>query len=143
MAAEGFTRRWGSFQPGKRWIGFEHSLVTHHGAKYLERWLLYVWGGTVRLHKFWKGDDDRAPHDHPWWFVTFPFHTYEEKVAEGSVMMHRTVKAFRFHYRPATYRHIVVGAAKPFFTLCISGQRSRDWGFWPSDKQFVYWRNWT
>lgn len=145
MAFEGYTKRWGSFQSGKAWVGFEHSLVVHSGEKYLERWLLYVWGFTLRLHKFWKGDDDRAPHDHPWWFITFPFRTYEEVVADGSVLLHKVVRAWCPHFRPATYRHIVrmPAGASPFYTVVISGQRCRDWGFWPSDKEFVYWRNWT
>jgi hypothetical protein len=106
---------------------------------------VYLGGFTLRLHKFWTGDDARAPHDHPWWFITFPFRGYEEVVVRDGVLMHEWVAAWRPHFRPATYRHIVkMGPGqKPFFTIVISGRRSRAWGFWPSDKEFIYWRDWT
>jgi hypothetical protein len=39
---------------------------------YLLRW--YIWRskrfGSCYLHKFLRDDDDRALHDHPWWFVS-------------------------------------------------------------------------
>jgi hypothetical protein len=138
-------KRYGSFKPGKRWWGLEFSTVLHDDSPYLQRWIVYLGGFTLRLHKFHRGDDDRAPHDHPWWFITFPFRSYEEVVPEGGVLMHRVVKAFRFHYRPATYQHIVKmpPGAKPFFTFVISGQRSRGWGFWPSPTQFIDYKEWV
>lgn len=143
MSSSLILKRQGFFG-GPRWWGIEYSLVSHDGSNYLERWIAYGFGLSFRIHKFYRGDDDRAPHDHPWWFVTFPLRTYEEVVAERSVLIHKTVRAWRPHFRPATYRHIVKmppGAA-PFYTIVISGQRSRSWGFWPSDKTFVYYKDW-
>jgi len=137
----GYTHRWGRFTPGKAWFGLEHSLIGDT-EKYLERWIIYVGGGTLRLHKFWQGDDDRAPHDHPWWFVTFPLRSYEEIVVENAVKIRRTVKAFRFHYRSAKFRHIVIGAGKPFYTFVITGTRTNAWGFWPGSETFIPWREW-
>jgi len=138
-------------------IGVEQSTIVHHGRPYLARWIAYL-AGTIRLHRFLRGDDDRAPHDHPWWFITFPFTSYVEKywarVEEERGGVHwttctRIVKAWRFHFRPAEFRHYVIGRAdgkdKPFWTLCITGYSSskRKWGFWPDPTKFVYWRDWT
>lgn len=125
---------------------------------YLRRRVLYVtipWMGTftLRLHTFYRGDDDSAPHDHPWWFVTFPLTTYTEEVedvdwsAPGIVAKFRrtlrTVRAFRFHFRPATYRHIVQEPERPFHTIVVSGDRERKWGFWPTPTEFVPYNDWA
>jgi len=64
---------------GRR-IGFEYSRVGLGETPYLDRYILYILGPTLRLHKFWRGDDDRAPHDHPWVFWTFPLRSYVETV---------------------------------------------------------------
>jgi hypothetical protein len=138
-------------------VGLEYSRVhlPRTGEKYLDRFFAYV-GGTFRLHRFWRGDDDRAPHDHPWWFVTFPFVSYVERYWDRDVFADgttgfwyetsRVVKAWRFHFRPAKFRHIVVGRAdgkkKPFWTLVITGFASNAWGFYPKPDEFIPWREW-
>jgi hypothetical protein len=159
---------------GRR-IGFEYSRVWFQARPYLDRYICYLGGPTLRFHKFWRGDDDRAPHDHPWWFITFPFKSYVEKYWEPKPISTldgrivelwtekvRIVKSWRFHYRPALFRHIVLGrAAKmtkelrerwpggtafgstPFWTFVISGPRKRSWGFWPRPNKFVNWKEWT
>jgi hypothetical protein len=128
-------------------FGFEWSPVWAEGEKYLDRFIVYA-GGTLRLHKFYRGDDARAPHNHPWWFITFPFTTYTEETytEDGWFTGVRVVRAWRFHFRSAKYCHVVLGRAdrkdKPFYTFVISGRRSNGWGFWPKAGKFVYWRNW-
>jgi len=148
---------------GRR-LGPEFSRVMLGAERYLDRYIVYLLGGTLRLHKFWRGDDQRAPHDHPWWFITFPFRSYLEEywtpVSEwdGKGPYHsydwrsdwvsrlRVVKAWRFHFRPAKFRHIVIGRAdgskKPFWTLVISGGVSNAWGFWPKPDSFVPYKEW-
>jgi hypothetical protein len=146
---------------GRR-FGFEYSRVgmARPGMRevpYLDRYIVYLGGLCVRLHKFWRGDDDRAPHDHPWNFWTFPLRSYNETVEElvisddGAACEWRRrinkVTAFRLHKRPAAYRHIVLGRAdgstKPFWTFVITGRVINSWGFWPRPDDFVKWRDWT
>jgi hypothetical protein len=157
---------------GRR-FGFEYSRVgmARPGMRevpYLDRYIVYLGGLCVRLHKFWRGDDDRAPHDHPWNFWTFPLTSYKETVEEclfGSAGAHAPqnacvdyfkpsiyrrenfVKAWRLHKRPAKYRHIVLGRAdgstRPFWTFVITGKVVNKWGFWPEPDRFVPWRDWT
>jgi hypothetical protein len=141
---------------GRR-FGVEFSRVLVGELPYLERWILYVGGLNFRLHKFYRGDDERAPHDHPWWFVTFPLSSYTEMVPRAVYhegyggfwmweMDQNVVRRFRFHYRPGEYKHYVVGRLdgkqKPFWTFVIAGDRSRKWGFWTSPTMFIYWRDW-
>lgn len=138
-------------------IGFEFSRVFIAGREYLDRYIGYLGGCSVRLHRFWRGDDDRAPHDHPWWFITFPLVSYEERYWVRSHNdffspdwywreRQRTVKAWRFHFRPAKFQHIVIGRTdgknKPFWTFVITGFANNKWGFWPTRDTFVPWREW-
>lgn len=143
----------------RRW-GFEYSRVRIAGKPYLDRYIAYVYKCRLRLHKFFRGDDDRAPHDHRWWFITFPFASYTERywVKEmrwGTMLpgtyaawraKERVVKAWRFHFRPAEFRHIVLGRAdgstKPFWTFVITGSAERKWGFWPTPTKFVRQEDW-
>lgn len=146
---------------GRKLFGFEHSTVALNGSPYLERWIVYLGPICLRLHKFFRGDDDRAPHDHPFWFVTMPFANYWEQVYEDSERApkqphpwgaprwkprYRLVRAWRFHYRPATFKHIVVerqGLRRgPFWTFVIAGFAGRMWGFWPSENTFVPFTQW-
>src|ERR1700733_7651031 len=37
---------------------------------YVRRWYLETPFGSIRVHHWLHSDDDRAFHDHPWWFWT-------------------------------------------------------------------------
>jgi hypothetical protein len=119
-------------------FGFSHDLVQVGGNPYLERWIVWLGIGTLRVHKFWRGDSDRHMHDHPWSFITFPLSPYYEWVDAGSKIVYREVRAFRPHYRPAEFRHIVDDPAGPIYTIVITGPKKRRWGFWVNGKFVDY-----
>lgn len=142
-------------------FGYEYSPVyLNSGAGYVPgpnavpfqiRHILYLGALGLRLHCFLRGDDARAPHDHPFWFITLPFTSYLERVpvmipTNLRVMVTQRVRAWRLHFRKATYVHYVVGRAdykhKPFYTLVLTGGFSRDWGFWPAPFKFIPWWEW-
>ena len=119
-------------------FGFTHDLVSDQSEPYLERWIIWF-GFTLRLHKFHKGDDDRAFHDHPWWFVTLPMQSYVELTPQQGP---RLVKRWRPHFRPAAHQHIVqVSEHKPVWTFILTGPKSKDWGFWDAE-QFIHHEHW-
>lgn len=131
--------------------GYQYSPIVVDRRRYMTRHILYLGPICLRLHHFYQGDDARAPHDHPFWFITFPFTSYLEKVPHATplrlrVMVSEKVQAWRPHFRRATYQHIVEGRAdyshKPFWTLVIAGSPSRVWGFWPTPFNFVKWWEW-
>lgn len=144
------TWRW----RGQRW-GFEYSPIVHEGVDYLVRWILYIAGATLRLHKFVTGDE-RGPiglHIHPFWFVTFPFQSYTEAYwapnwdgrgpswtdpGTGIVYPVRKVRAFRFHFRGHGFRHRVLELEHtPVWTFVITGRYTQRWGFYPDPDTFV------
>lgn len=85
--------------------------IVKQGSRYMTR----LWVGRVRLHIFYRGDDDRDPHDHPWPFWTLPTTSYVEEVyepIEGTdqfAMRLQVVPAWRWNYRPAEHMHRVIG----------------------------------
>ena len=113
-------------------IGWTHDLVFDENQPYLERWIIWL-GFTIRVHKFHKGDDDRAFHDHPWWFITMPFSAYLETTPKNKKKT--LIKPWRAHFRAAEHRHIVhLLSARPVWTLIITGIKCSEWGFWEGEK---------
>lgn len=95
------------------------------GNPYLRRWVLSTRFGSIRLHKWTCGDDDRNFHDHPWWFITFVLAgSYRDVSPDGEDILHRgSIRFRRAHHRHTIYTD---GAT----TLLITGPPKRIWGFW-------------
>ena len=102
---------------------------------YLVRWRLELAGlGSLRVHHWLGPDDDRAFHDHQWWFLTFVVRGgYEDRGPDGTDRLH----AGSVRFRPALHRHTVVPGPGGAWTVMITGPRTRTWGFWPGGKKFV------
>jgi len=100
---------------GSAKFGCTHDLVFDDNQPYLERWIIWL-GFTIRLHKFHKGDDDRAFHDHPWWFITMPFSAYLERTpfSLGQTQAHcapprRQAGVDLYHHRQQKQRMGILG----------------------------------
>ena len=127
---------WGRYQ-----FGFTHDVICNEETPYLERWILWC-GITLRLHRFLTSDEDRAVHDHPWWFITVPFTSYHEYVERNGMEIRRQVAAWRPHFRGSRFRHRVEIDRTPSWTLVLTGIKNNEWGFW-QESQFVHNRDWT
>lgn len=94
---------------------------------YARRWTLESKHGTLRVHHFYRSDDERALHDHPWWFLTFVFKGgYTDVNEQGND--HLRAPAIRF--RRAEHKHTVRTDPGGAWTFVISGPKKRIWGFW-------------
>lgn len=116
-------------------------LPTSDGTPYLRRWVLDLGIGSIRLHHWLCSDDDRAPHDHPYWMVTVLLKGgYDDVVSEvgkdlfgeryvaGWVAKRRRAPSIRL-WR-ATHTHYVRVHEGGAWSLCVTGRQSRVWGFW-------------
>ena len=132
-------------------------------------YMLRIWFGRLRWHTFYRGDDDPDCHDQPWSFTTFPLTSYVEEyvdlvIGQEPITRYRVVKAFRFHHRPATFTHRVLGRwdrratmgypERPpqiktgkIHTIVWRGNPERDWGFlkkrdgewcWVGFKEYIW-----
>lgn len=98
---------------------------------YVIRWRIETPVGSIRLHHWLKPDDDRAFHDHPWWFLTLVLRGgYTDHSPDGE----QPVNAGSIHCRPALHRHTVVPYPGGAWTLILTGPKSRAWGFWLDGK---------
>lgn len=118
--------------------GKPHFVIGNLHNPYMFRWYLIPRNHwlNIYLHKFLRDDDDRALHDHPWWFISFLiWGRYDEHT--DSALIRR--KSPSIAYRPAERRHrIALIDNKPAWTIVITGPKSREWGFW-CPKGFVPW----
>lgn len=121
--------------------GTPHMVIGGTEDPYLLRWYVIPRNPMVNVyvHKFMRSDDDRALHDHPWWFVSLMLRGEYDEITDGG-MKRRSAGSIAF--RPAEWRHRVQLLAKlagpgrlileevPCWTLIVTGRRVRTWGFW-------------
>lgn len=136
---------------------------------YLTRWyLLRKKAIGIFLHRFHRGDEDRALHDHPWSFITIILWRGYIEHAEGLCPLcvggvgynvlapvkcpccggaEKVATAKRkwpgmICFRPAEWRHRVeLVEGKAAFTLVIRFKERRMWGFWETTG-FIAWNKW-
>lgn len=120
--------------------GQPHQVIGGVDDPYLLRWYPIPRNPVlnVYLHKFMRSDDDRALHDHPWWFVSLMLRGQYDEVTDAGT---RRRRAGSVAFRTATWRHRVALMRRglpsagqawevPCWTLIITGRRARTWGFW-------------
>lgn len=115
---------------------------------YLLRWWLIPRNRflNVYLHCFWRSDDDRALHDHPWSNCSILLHGQymEHTIAAGGIHRHRLLQAGDVRLRLfGTTAHRVELVDGFCWTLFITGPRYRDWGFHCPDEGWVPWQRFT
>lgn len=129
--------------------GKPHFYIGGREHPYLLRWYLLPRNPWLNLylHKFLRDDDDRALHDHPWWFISLMLRGSYIELTEspGGGEHTQTVRwSPSVVFRRAVHRHRVVlgrdaaGQPVPCWTLVVTGPNSRVWGFW-CPKGFVPW----
>jgi hypothetical protein len=86
--------------------GEPHQIIGGPENPYMLRWYVIPRNPVlnVYVHKFLRSDDDRALHDHPWWFVSLILRGRYDEVTEMGV---KRRQAGSVAYRPAEWRHRV------------------------------------
>lgn len=94
---------------------------------YIRRWVLDLGLFAIRIHHWMASDDDRHLHDHPWEYVSFVLWGSYIDVSDIA----RTQRPrWSIAWYPATHKHSVEIPPTGTWTLVISGQETRQWGFW-------------
>ena len=144
-----------------RWrFGYTSETIGKRECPYLFRRILWLGGPSLRYHVFYNSDEDRALHDHPWTFWTFPLNDYLETYwnEEDQVRLQRLVHSFRLHKRPHGFKHVVmtleptvvkygqdgvgiVRDKKPTRTFVLTGPKRSSWNFWKDGRKYP-WRQW-
>lgn len=141
----GFSLRASLKQWAKGWLsGKPHFVI---GPRYLLRWYVIPRNPflNVYLHQFLHDDEDRALHDHPWWFVSVMVQGRYYELTQSNFVAR---SAPSIAYRKAEHAHRVVlekdadDKPIPCWTLVITGRVVRDWGF-HCPRGWVHWKQFT
>lgn len=117
------------------------TILNCDGEPYLRRWyLLRTRPVAVFVHQFLRSDEDRALHDHPWWYLVIPIRRgYREWTEAGC---RRVWPLIGTRLRPARHRHRVeLIDGRPAWSIFVRFRRVREWGFWPGGR-WVHWKQW-
>lgn len=121
-------------------------LIGKCGDPYLVRLeLIKLFGWSLKLHVFLRGDEDVEMHDHPWdfWSLVLAGRYVEEYISPMGFKTARERKAGDLSFMRATHRHRVSLTGFPTVhcaTLVLCSPPRREWGFWMEEK-FVDWRH--
>lgn len=87
---------------------------------------------NIYLHKFHRGDDDEALHNHPWkWSVSFVLAGgYSEERRVGETVERILVQPFTFNVIRDNDFHRVDLLEKDAWTIFFAGPKTQSWGFW-------------
>lgn len=100
---------------------------------YLSRWKLLRSRrlsrfGNVFVHRFHKGDDDRALHDHPWSSCSIVLtHGYVEHLPGGRVV--ERAPGAVVPRRASQPHRVELIEGRNAVTIFLHGPRTREWGF--------------
>lgn len=147
----------------KKWLtgwlsGGPHFIIGGKANPYVYRWYVVPRNPllNVYLHKFLRDDEDRALHDHPWWFLSLILKGGYQEIVDienaPTPGFTRTItrNPLSLAFRPALHRHRVVlhraienhRRMVPAWTVVVTGRKVREWGFW-CPKGFVQWQVFT
>lgn len=95
------------------------------------------WLPGVYLHYFYRGDQERELHNHPWkksfsfiltgWYLE----ARRKELRNGKhVVIFRTLRAGNINCIRANDFHRIDTVVYPLWTLFFSGKRVQSWGFW-------------
>ncbi len=133
--------------PNRHWLrkwlrGEPHLVIGGSEDPYMLRWYVLPRNrfANIYLHKFMRSDDDRALHDHPWWWASVLLNgTYIEhrddgsatKRKRGSVVWRKPEVLHRVELEPAPVWNFEQDTfyEKPCWTLFFTGPKLRKWGF--------------
>lgn len=144
----------------------------HHLHGYMNRYWIFIKRAKthiqIRLHHILRSDDDRALHDHPWWYLSIILKggywevtkATLEQVFKHSVRLPNPETLYDPRYlifqddtwyyrkwygpgsilfRRATHQHrLIIPAERTAWSLFICGTKSKDWGF-ITEKGWVKW----
>lgn len=123
---------------------------------YAYRFVIIIFGFSIRIHKWLRSDDKRYMHNHPWWFYTFVLKGsyidvsddiaayeqgdidrevgWENHIIEKPWRRRDHLKQFSFRYRSANHTHYVEIPKGGCWTILITGKPLNKWGFWINNR---------
>lgn len=102
---------------------------------YCYRWVLNLGLFSLRLHHWVASDDNRALHDHPYWFITFILKGRYYDVTEKKVEK-MSVGTLRYRRRRHTHT-VMLQPNEECWSLLLTGPKIHRWGFHLPDGRYL------
>lgn len=92
-------------------------------------------GFNIYIHHFYRGDNDRELHNHPWEkavsLILCGGYKEERKTADGKVKTYNLWPGKLNFLRHTDFHRVIMDDNdKHVWTLFITGKRVQSWGFW-------------
>lgn len=118
------------YDPKKRFTPFELRWKEPLGrpeCPFLIRWVLTIFGISIRLHHWLGSDDQRFYHDHPWDFVVILISgSYIERTEKYDLFCYPwEVRSYK-----AEFQHKVLLDSGPCWSVVLSWPKRRNFGYW-------------
>lgn len=105
-------------------------------------------GFGVYLHYFYRGDEDRELHNHPWEksvsLILLGGYFEERRTKEDEVVLKNIKPIWHWPFRPNyitcdDFHRVIKKQESPHvWTLFITGNRAQGWGFWDREtKKYI------
>jgi hypothetical protein len=127
-------------------------IIGEKHAPYMHRWYVTPWSSfdrhsvptsiwdalrrqlpNIYVHRFFRSDEDRALHDHPWANMSIVlFGSYAEHTIRAGGISDRHIRStgsIVMRRARAAHRVELIDTRKPVLTLFVTGPKIRDWGF--------------
>lgn len=110
-----------------RFLQFRHERMGYPECPYLVRWMLIIFGFSIRLHRWIRSDDDRYFHDHSCDFVSIVLWGRYTNVTPDGEFPVRAPSIWSSRAENRHYLRIPKGGA---WTLLLCGRPRHKWGFY-------------
>lgn len=103
---------------------------------------------AIYLHFIYNSDEDRDPHDHPFFFNSFVVRGgYIERLFTNprrglDKFVTQRHARWSMHSMPLQSAHIITDLEPDTTTLVFCGPKTKDWGFW-TPEGFVPWQEYN
>jgi hypothetical protein len=107
---------------------------------------------ALYLHFIYLPDEDRAPHDHPFGFLSlivrggYTERLYHQlggrQLSKYQRTENRTWRRGTIHTTSKRVAHMIWDLTPGTVTLVVAGRKKRDWGFW-TEEGFVPWQQYN
>lgn len=104
---------------------------------YLKRWMVILFGYSIRLHHWMKSDDKRYFHDHSCDFISIPLRGWYTNCTPNACT---AVRPGRIWKSVATDRHYLDIPPCGAWTLLLCGRPYHKWGFWVEGRKMRPWK---
>ena len=96
-----------------------------------------VWLFHFDFHRWFRSDDKRFMHNHPWYFWTFVLKgSYTDVSGSMENPIRQIMKAGTLKFRPANHTHYADVPKGGAWTLLFTGRKKQKWGFFIKPGQF-------